>query len=53
MTIPRRARSPRSVVATLAAMLLATELLVVLLAGSRCWGSKDLPPASRSAGAAA
>ncbi|MGT2426760.1 DUF4233 domain-containing protein [Amnibacterium kyonggiense] len=45
MTAPRPARRPRSVVATLAAMLLATELLVVLLAALALLGLKDLPPA--------
>jgi hypothetical protein len=45
MTIPRRARKPRSVVSTLAAMLLATELLVVILAALALLGLKDLPPA--------
>jgi hypothetical protein len=44
VTTPRRARRPRSVVSTLAAMLLATELLVVLLAALALLGLKDLPP---------
>jgi hypothetical protein len=45
VTIPRgRARRPRSVTSTLAAMLLATELLVVLLAALALLGLKDLPP---------
>ena len=38
-----RARRPRSVVATLAAMLLATELVVVLLAALALLGLRDLP----------
>ena len=45
VTLPRRARKPRSVVSTLAAMLLATELLVVLLAALALLGLRDLPPA--------
>jgi hypothetical protein len=46
VTIPRgRARKPRSVVSTLAAMLLATELLVVILAALALLGLKGLPPA--------
>lgn len=45
VTLPRRARKPRSVVSTLAAMLLATELLVVLLAALALLGLQDLPPA--------
>lgn len=45
VTTPRgRARKPRSVVSTLAAMLLATELLVVVLAALALLGLKDLPP---------
>ena len=43
VTLPRRARKPRSVVSTLAAMLLATELLVVLLAALALLGLADLP----------
>lgn len=46
MTLPRGgARRPRSVVSTLAAMLLATELLVVVLAALALLGLRDLPPA--------
>ncbi len=46
VTVPRgRSRRPRSVVSTLAAMLLATELVVVLLAALALLGLGDLPPA--------
>jgi hypothetical protein len=41
----RRARRPRTVTAQLAAMLLATELVVVLLAALALLGLQDLPPA--------
>jgi hypothetical protein len=41
----RRARRPRTVTAQLAAMLLATELVVVLLAALALLGLRDLPPA--------
>ena len=43
VTLPRRARRPRSVTATLAAMLLACELVVVLLAALALLGLGDLP----------
>lgn len=45
MSAPRRERRPRSVTAQLAAMLLATELVVVLLAALALLGLGDLPPA--------
>lgn len=40
-----RARRPRTVTASLAAIVLATELLVVVLAALALLGLRDLPPA--------
>ena len=56
MTAPgpaRRARRPRTVTAQLASMLLATELVVVLLAALALLGLGDLPPAVALGGGAA
>lgn len=48
-----RARRPRSVTATLAAMLLASELVIVLLAALALFGLGDLPPAAALGGGGA
>jgi Protein of unknown function (DUF4233) len=50
---PARQRRPRSVRATLASIVLATEFVVVLLAALVVWGLRDLPaPVALGGGAA-
>lgn len=53
MAVSGRERRPRSVTAQLAAMLLATELVVVLLASLALLGLGDLPPAAALGGGGA
>ena len=50
---PGRQRRPRSVRATLAAIVLAVEFLVVLLAALVVWGLRDLPAGAALGGGAA